>query len=529
MLAFFENAKIGTRISLSLVLPILGLLVFSGFTVMDKQQTASEMASLQELAELGSVISALVHELQKERGKSAVFIGSRGSKFAKELPEQRNLTNEKREALAGALNSFKAASFSSNMVNKVKAAKDALSGLDATRDQVAGLSITVPKMAGYYTPTIAKLLSIIEEMTVLSTNAQVTGAITAYTAFLQGKERAGIERAMGGAGFGAGNFKPVIYLKFVSLIAQQQTYLSVFDINATQEQRAFLKSTVVGADVDEVSRMRKIAIDSPQTGDLEGVTAPYWFGTISKKINLLKKVEDKVADDLKALAGSIQGSAQTTFITLLTVTVALLAVTLVLVVVIVRGITGPLSSMTDNMTILAEGDKTIEIEGAQRGDEIGDMANAVLVFKENMIKADELAEEQKKEQAIREKRAQALEQLSNEFDKNVTEVLGEVSSASDSMKIAAESMSSTAEETTRQSTAVAAAAEQASTNVQTVASAAEELSSSITEISRQVSQSADIASKAVKDASETDEKIQGLAEAANKIGEVVAMITDIAD
>ena len=415
------------------------------------------------------------------------------------------------------------------MVNKVKAAESALSGLEGIRNQVAALNITVPKMAGYYTPTIAKLLSIVEEMVVLSTDAQVTSAITAYTSFLQGKERAGIERAMGGAGFGVGTFKPAIHRKFVSLIAQQQTYLSVFDINASKEQRAFLKSTVSGADVDEVERMRKIAIDSPQTGSVEGITGPYWFATITKKINLLKTVEDRIATDLEQKAADIWDSAHNAFITLLVVTVVLVVVTAALVTFIVRGITGPLTAMTEAMTVLAEGDKTIEIEGAQRGDEIGAMANAVQVFKENMIKADQLAEEQRKEQEVRGKRAKALEDLSKTFETSVSGVLAEVTTASESMKVTAEGMSATAEETTVQATTVAAAAEQASTNVQTVASAAEELSSSISEISRQVEQSSEIAKKAVSDAQKTDEQIQGLATAAQKIGEVVALITDIAD
>ncbi len=529
MFAFLENAKIGARISLALVLPIVGLIAFSGFLVVEKQQVASDMGGIQELADLAPVISALVHELQKERGASAVFIGSNGEKFVKEIPDQKTETNKKRSALADALKAFDAASFGSNLASKVKTAESAVSGLDGKRNQISSLSITVPEMAAYYTPTIAKLLSIVEEMTVLSTNAQVTEAITAYTSFLQGKERAGIERAMGGAGFGAGEFKPAIYQKFISLIAQQEIYFSIFDINATEEQQAFLKNTLVGPDVDDVNRMRKIAIDSPQTKNLEGVTGPYWFATITKKINLLKKVEDKIATDLKNLAGGMQSGAQSTFSILLAVTVALLAVTVVLVVVIVRGITGPLSGMTHAMSTLADGDKTIEIEGAERGDEFGAMAKAVQVFKDNMIAADKAREEQKKEQDAREQRAKRLEELTQDFDKVATEMLSSVTSSATEMESTATSMSSISEETNVQAATVAAASEQASTNVQTVASAAEELSSSISEISRQVAQSSEIATQAVGDAKETDEKIQGLAMAAQKIGEVVALITDIAD
>jgi methyl-accepting chemotaxis protein len=110
----------------------------------------------------------------------------------------------------------------------------------------------------------------------------------------------------------------------------------------------------------------------------------------------------------------------------------------------------------------------------------------------------------------------------------VKEVVGVVASASSEMESAAQSMSATAEETNRQAGAVAAASEEASSNVQTVASAAEELSSSISEITRQVTQSSDVARKAVEEAAKTNATVKGLAEAAQKIGEVVNLINEIA-
>jgi methyl-accepting chemotaxis protein len=224
----------------------------------------------------------------------------------------------------------------------------------------------------------------------------------------------------------------------------------------------------------------------------------------------------------------------------------------------VRSIVTPVVAMTGAMDKLAGGDKTVEIPGTERTDEIGEMAAAVQIFKDNMIKNEEMAVEQKRmeeEQKVAEekrmatekaaedaerqrqdqeseekaKRAAALDGLNAEFDEKATKALESVSAAASQMKSSAETMSSTAEETNAQSTAVAAAAEQASANVQTVATAAEELSASINEITRQVSQSSEIASNAVVEAQRTDEQVQGLARAAEKIGEVVGLISDIAE
>ena len=210
-------------------------------------------------------------------------------------------------------------------------------------------------------------------------------------------------------------------------------------------------------------------------------------------------------------------------------TLAAVTVLCILLFFIGRSITSPLSEMTGAMLKLANGNKGIDIPSVGKTDEIGQMADAVQVFKDNMIKADRLAEEQAQEQQLREQRAEHIESMTHDFDTNVSGMLNMVSSASTELQSTAQTMSSTAEQTSQQATNVAGAAEQASANVQTVASAAEELSSSISEISRQVSQSTQVAGAAVAEVEGANEKVQGLAEAANKIGEVVALITDIAD
>ena len=206
------------------------------------------------------------------------------------MPKQWEETNAKKQAYENAIKSFNANDFGKNMVAKMEAGYEALLVLEETRSNVKTFKITVPKMAGYYTPTIRKLLSVVEEMAVLSTDADITKSITTYTSLLQGKERAGVERAMGGAGFGAGKFKPGIYRKFLQLIAMQDTFFGIFKIYAQPAETAFFDETIQGPDVDEVARMRKIAIESPITNDLKGVTGPHWFGTITKKINLMKIV-----------------------------------------------------------------------------------------------------------------------------------------------------------------------------------------------------------------------------------------------
>jgi PAS domain S-box-containing protein len=392
MLSSIKNAKIGIRFAFSLILPIVMLLVFSSHVVIDNRQTVHQMGKIKSLAELGPIVSAVVHELQKERGMSALYLGSKGAKFAKKLPFQRILTNDKQDNLKNALATFKLNGFGVALSKKVNLARGALINLEQYRDRVSKLQLSVPEMANYYTPTIAKLLSIIEEMAVLSSNTKISNAITAYTSFLQGKERAGIERAMGGAGFGAGYFSPVIYKRFIELIAQQETYFGLFDVYGSEQQKGFFNSTLVGPDVDEVVRMRKIVIDSIETNDTQDIEGPYWFETMTRKIDLLKRVEDRIDADLTQLAGEVQSDAQTVFYMSSLLTFIVLLITVGLVISVVRGITRPIVDITDAMTKLADGDMAVEITGVERGDEIGAMARAALVFREAMIKLAEAEE-----------------------------------------------------------------------------------------------------------------------------------------
>ncbi len=198
-------------------------------------------------------------------------------------------------------------------------------------------------------------------------------------------------------------------------------------------------------------------------------------------------------------------------------------------IVISRSIAGPVQSMTGAMRGLADGDKTIEIPAIDHGDEVGDMAQAVQVFKDNMIKADELTAQAKEEQATREERAKRLEQLMRDFDRDVADVLGAVTGASDQMRQTSESMSDTAKRTSEQATAVASASHQATQNVQTVAAASEELSSSISEIGRQVAKSTEISRIAVTEADQAQEQVKSLVSTATTITEVVNLINDIAE
>ena len=194
-----------------------------------------------------------------------------------------------------------------------------------------------------------------------------------------------------------------------------------------------------------------------------------------------------------------------------------------------RSIATPIRLITGTMAKLATGDTSVIVAGGQRTDEIGEMAGAVQVFKDNMIETERLRSEQAEaEKRVAEQRKADMYKLADQFENAVGEIIETVSSSSTELEAAANTLTRTAEHTQELSTMVAAASEEASANVQSVASASEEMASSVNEISRQVQEAARIAGDAVEQAHRTNDRVNALSQAATRIGDVVELINTIA-
>jgi methyl-accepting chemotaxis protein len=194
-----------------------------------------------------------------------------------------------------------------------------------------------------------------------------------------------------------------------------------------------------------------------------------------------------------------------------------------------RRVSGPITAVTAAMRRLIAGDLTAGVDGPRRGDEIGEMVGAIEVFRTNMLDAERLRHEQEtqKQTAERERKAFTAS-IANDFEVAVGGVVTGISSAASQLKSVAQAMSAAVEEASSQSSAIASASEQCSVSVGTVASASEELTASFTEIGQQVASAVTIADEAVRRADTTIEKVKHLSGVAQKIGDVVDMITGIA-
>jgi methyl-accepting chemotaxis protein len=208
--------------------------------------------------------------------------------------------------------------------------------------------------------------------------------------------------------------------------------------------------------------------------------------------------------------------------------VAILAAAATVLAVLTRRIVSPVVSMTDTIDRIAQRDYTVTIPAQCRSDEIGRMARAVEALRQGAVEAERIAMEQSAEQAAKEQRTVRLEALLARFQAQTGAMVGHIAASAAALKATANTMASTATTTDTQAAAVAAAAGEANGSVQTLSAAAEELSASIKEISRQVSHAAQVSERAAAEAHRTDETVRALSEGAQRIGDVVQLISSIA-
>ncbi len=529
MLGFTKRLQVSHRVAIGAGIPLFFLMAALSVVLFGQFQTSAEMRRVERVGSIAPIISGLVHELQKERGNSAGFIGQRGQgSFADRLQRQLVDTNTAFNEFNETLDAFNADAYGPSFANGIADARQRLEQLREMRSDVANLNASVGEMASYYTSTISALLGTVGEMALLSSDAEISNQVTAYNTFLQAKERAGIERAMGAAGFNAGQFSPTVHARFVNLIGQQQAFLSVFELYASPSQWSFYEQTLSGNIVEEVGRLREIAQANGYGTPIVGVTGAYWFDEITAKIDLLKTVEDRLAGDLVNTAAAKGSAALWTFVIAGLFSLLVLAGTCAVVFFIVRSVVQPITEMTEDMDTLAAGNNNVQITGLDRVDEIGRMAKSVAVFRDNAIERERLEAEQRKADEVQAKRVARMDELVGQFDSHVSQQLETSGAALSQMLSTADEVGKIADETNNQATAISAAAEEASVNVQTVAAGSEELSASIQEISSQMSRLQTTSANANEETARAETAMQSLKEMAASINRVTDLIADIA-
>ncbi len=365
-MGFLSHLRLRTRLLIMLLPPLVGFVIYGFQMATDKQVVADKMDDMTQLAGLAVRISALVHETQKERGMTAGYLGSKGKKFRSELPKQRGLTDDRANKLHDYLKTFDVSAYGSKVGSLLRDGLQRLDRRDNVRRKVDGLNIVTKEAIGYYTKMNASFLDTTGSLTALSANVDMAALTAAYSNFLLGKERAGIERAVMTNTFARKNFGPGTFRKFGTLVTEQDTYFRVFKALAPAEQIRFFQDKMSAPVVAEVQRMREVGFKGGVgAGKLEE-DPNHWFSSITSKINLLKAVDDRLSDDLLKQAAQFKAAADQAFWIYLIVTLLLVLVALALGFFIAREILNQLGCEPHEVKAIADkvatGDLTVSFD-----------------------------------------------------------------------------------------------------------------------------------------------------------------------
>ena len=351
----FSDISFKNKIFLLLALPLIGFVWLSISTIKDNYSVNNEMNALSQLTRLSITYSELVHELQKERGATAGFLGSAGKNFISELNKQHIATDLKKHSGRDflAMNSFK----QPQIIKLNQDVVTELEKLQVIRSQVKRLEINITKAIEYYTNLNAKLLAVSTLIADLSNDANLTKQTIAYYNFLQGKERAGIERAVLSNVFALDEFKGGMFVKFITLNTQQSTYLASFLTLTTQENISFYQDQMIHPAVTEVAKLRTLA-ESKTAGF--NVDAVYWFQQATLRIGQLKNVENQIAASLLKFTENTYNESFNTLVIDVVFTLIVLLLVIAIVVVSIRDLTSRVNELTQVMALVRdENDLTV--------------------------------------------------------------------------------------------------------------------------------------------------------------------------
>jgi methyl-accepting chemotaxis protein len=518
----WQNARVRTKVAAGLLVATLGMAIFAAAMVTGKYGEANDSAEVVTLASMSVKIGNLLHETQRERGRTAQFMSSKGTKFGPELHDQQSATDG-RLAEYHAFVAAQAGALPSVVGTAIKSADESLDGLANVRSQSAALQTAPAKVIGGYTDMNRTLLNAIAVAVGANHSATVAVRLQAYLALLSAKEASGQERAQLSTAFTVNRFAEGQFATVVSLIASQQAYLTMFERSAPVDVLQHWSSIRVSPAFDQVTGYEKTALARGTTGGF-GINPGTWFDTATEKINQYKQLEDYQADGILKVAGSAQrGATNSATITLL-VAVALALLTVGAAVVVIVSITRPLREVTTVARRMAVGDIAEKITYSSR-DELGHLADSFRQLTAYISGSAALATALANGDLTHRVEPHGPNDLLGNAMKATVERLNTVVSQ---IQTSGLHLSSSAAQLTGANAALVANADETTVKATSVSAASEQMISSIAEISRNTTQAAEVAQAAVATATEASHVITSLGESSSEISGVVELIQAIA-
>ncbi len=347
----------------SIVLVVI--LAYSFYTAYNAYSSYSNDSRAHSIVKLSVKVSSVLHELQKERGASAGFLGSGGKRFSDILPAQQAETDKKIQELE-----MFCVDCTISEIEVVRNRVD-LGSVKRMREKVDSLSATTKEAVDFYTSLNKDIIDTIAYFSTIPEDAEVRTDFSSYVIFISSKERAGVERAVLSGVFTADKFTIASFAKFASLASEQKTLLNLFLHTATKSIGTGFKQVQMHPSFVEVERMRKIALSKNEGFGIDSV---YWFKTITEKIDQLKRFEDTIAHTTIELSDAKAASAMTVLISVLLVSIIVLIAIVFISYNVISGISVSIVKFNKLIDQVNKGNLSDLKVNGMNNDEMGDLA-----------------------------------------------------------------------------------------------------------------------------------------------------------
>jgi methyl-accepting chemotaxis protein len=519
----FKDARIRTKLIAIAVVPVLGLAYLAGLRALDRRAEAVAASELRRLIDLGVAVGNTLHETQRERGTTAVFVSSTGRKFVTELSAQRT-SSDQSIALLRALVQRNEKLLPASVRQPLRDVFSWLNQLPEKRQRAQQLQGEAKEFIAYYTELNTRLLTTISSVGSVSNDAEIGRSAFGYVAFLNAKEKTGIERAQLANAFSNDRFSAGQLVTVASLLAAQDTFLKVFQSVIPPSLVQSYQTSTAQPVFTQVKDLEQRALDRAATGAF-GVDPQLWFATMTRKMDTLKQLEDQQAAALRLRSEAIEQAANRAFVTTLFLCLVLLGITVSFTVLAVRDILRPLGEVITVARGMAAGDIRCKVE-YQSSNELGALAES---FREvaayiravsevvNALSRGDLAAslEPRGEADVLGHAVATLVTKLRELVQAMQSAGTEIGSSSQTMSTVSSKLSDSAQSTFDDTNSLSAAGVQMHATIADIARNAAEAATAATDMSNEVGT--------------TSAKIAHLDEASREISQVLGLITNIAN
>ncbi|MCV6620892.1 MAG: methyl-accepting chemotaxis protein [Cellvibrionaceae bacterium] len=501
----FKNLAIRYKLLLIVLAPLLLALFFIGSKLILLKESSDQMSKSRDLSILAMNANQLVHEIQKERGMTAIFLSSQGARFADKIKEQRQNTDKLLNAYRKSYSELSYTLSNPEQKKLGRSINQQLNDLSEIRNKIDAFNIPLNEALAKFTEKNKNLLDLNTQLSIEVNDPDLSRSATAYVYFLQAKERAGIERAVIASILSTSGEQSKLRKKATTLGIEQEKFMELFKSLASEK---LINNADKHRDAQLWQNIQSVR-DAVSEGRADNsVEASDWFDMATQRINLLKKAELAIETDFQKMMSDKKDSSQSAFYTILVVAIAGITIAVLLCSYTVKGITEQLKTISSAMYQLGEKSNLKAHAQSNSDDDLGQLADS---FNAMVAQMRSLINNTKEADSSLNKTVSTLENISEAVNEQVNSGLGQTTMAA----VAMNEMGSTVQEVAQNCAQAASQSEEANNSAE---SGNQMLQTVLTEM-KQLS----------NELSSTNQVIQSLAEDSSEIGSILDVIRGVAE